>query len=240
MNLSKIRYRIIDSVFPRRCPVCEGIVERGHTICKSCIKRLSLVKEPICMRCGREVPSETDEYCFDCSQREKSFEYGRALLNYDELSRHIAVQIKYKNKREYVEPFAKMIAARYKKQIALMRADCLIPVPVHPARFRKRGYNQAELLANGISKIIKVPVRSDILIRRKNTLAQKELSPEERLKNLKSAFAISDKYAGDIKTAIIIDDIYTTGSTIEACTRVLKQAGVLRVYYLSMCIAGEG
>ena len=239
MNLGKVRYRLIDSVFPRRCPVCEEIAERGHTICKSCIKKLSFVSEPVCMKCGREIASESDEFCFDCSQREKSFEYGRALLNYDELSRRIAVQIKYKNKREYIKPFAKMIAARYKKRIALMKADCLVPVPVHPARFKNRGYNQAELLADSISKIIDVPVRNDILIRRKNTLAQKELSPDERLKNLESAFAISDKYEKDVRTAIIIDDIYTTGSTIEACTRVLKMAGVRKVYYISMCIAGE-
>ena len=107
--LGKIIYEIIESVFPRRCPVCGEIVkEKGHLICRKCIKKLPFVKSPYCIRCGKEIISEDDAYCDDC-KGEREFTAGRALCNYTDDMRYIILKIKYDNKREYLEGFAKLM-----------------------------------------------------------------------------------------------------------------------------------
>lgn len=230
---------VADILFPRRCPVCDEIVlPRGSLICPECVKILSFVKGPVCKKCGKEVFSDRLEYCFDCTKHTRSFESGRALINYNDAAKDSMVKIKYKNKREYIDFYTEAICRRYGKQIARMRADVLVPVPVHPSRMKTRGYNQAELLARGIGRSLGIPVRSDLLRRSRKTAPQKELNPAERLKNLEQAFEAEGNFAG-IETVILIDDIYTTGSTIEACTRALKRAGVKTVYFLTICI-GRG
>lgn len=228
-----------DILFPRRCPVCDDIVlPRGGLICPECVKRLSFVKGPVCKKCGKEVFSDTVEYCFDCTKHKRSFESGRALVNYNEAARNSMVKIKYKNKREYLDFYIEAICIRYGKIISRMGADALVPVPVHPSRMRSRGYNQAELLARGIGRELGIPVCADLLLRSRKTAPQKELNPAERLKNLEEAFEAGSIPSG-IGTVILVDDIYTTGSTIEACTRALKRMGVKKVYFLAICI-GRG
>lgn len=228
-----------DILFPRRCPVCDDIVlPRGGFICPECVKRLSFVKGPVCKKCGKEVFSDTVEYCFDCTKHKRSFESGRALVNYNEAARNSMVKIKYKNKREYLDFYIEAMCLRYGKIIARMRADALVPVPVHPSRMKTRGYNQAELLARGIGRELGIPVCADLLLRSRKTAPQKELNPAERLKNLEEAFEAGSIPSG-IGTVILVDDIYTTGSTIEACTRALKRMGVKKVYFLAICI-GRG
>jgi ComF family protein len=131
---------------------------------------------------------------------------------------------------------------QYGDWIGQLMPDALIPVPVHKERYRKRGFNQAELVAKELGKYCKIPVISDFLIRVKNTLPQKELSDRERSDNLRHAFSVrneSQELSKLIDCVIIIDDIYTTGSTIEACTRTLQEVGVKKVYFLCVCI-GQG
>ncbi len=229
--------------YPRRCPVCDRVLPfRSGNICPGCFSKLSFTRSPVCRKCGKEVLGEAEEYCRDCSRRRKSFEYGFALLNYDETARHSMARIKYQGRREYMDFYGEAIAARYGKQIARMEAGALIPVPVHRKRKRERGFNQAEALAEAISENLPfpVPVRADILIRNKSTLPQKDLTAAERLKNLSRAFeADGSRISLRMKNVILVDDIYTTGSTAEACTRALLRAGVEKVYLLNVCI-GHG
>ena len=194
----------VDLLFPRRCPVCDDIVmPKGRLICPACFRKLSFVKGPVCKKCGKEVMSENIEYCFDCVRHKRSFDYGLALLNYDETAKNSMIKIKYKNRREYLDFYGEAIAARYEKQIRRMNAGVLVPIPVHPKREREKG-----------------------------------LDPNERLKNLEAAFVPGERKPG-IEGAMLMDDIYTTGSTMEACTRVLKKAGIKRIYFLTICI-GRG
>jgi len=219
---------------------------KGALICPSCISRLSFVESPVCQKCGKEVRSDVLEYCPDCQRHRRSFEYGTALLNYNEAAAHSMAAIKYKNKREYLDFYAGESAKRLGPVLLSMKADALIPVPVHPKRLRKRGFNQAGVLAEKLGELLSIPVEPHLLYRIRNTEAQKELSASERLKNLEKAFAVSepqdprDAGAGSGKNmpecVILVDDIYTTGSTIEACTRVLKRAGVKKVYFFAVCI----
>lgn len=149
---------------------------------------------------------------------------------------------KYGGRREYGTFYAAELAAHYGAFIKRLGPDVLIPVPVHRSRKRMRGYNQAEVLAYELEKLLHIPVLSEVLIRTRKTVPQKELDDKERLFNLSKAFAVDDKYKSrllPVNKAIIIDDIYTTGSTIEACSRILKKEGVNKVYFLVLCI-GKG
>lgn len=225
-------------LFPRRCPVCGEIVQpAGGLICPSCFDKLSFVTSPTCKKCGKEITSGLSEYCADCAGRRRSFEYGVALLNYDETARISMAQIKYKNKREYLDFYGEAIAARFGRTIARMAPDAIVPVPVHASRKRSRGFNQAEVLARRMGDRLGIPVCADALVRTKKTLPQKELTPQERKKNLAGAFAAGRIPAG-LRTALLVDDIYTTGSTVEACAKALKDAGVERVYVVVVCMTG--
>ena len=230
--------KILDILYPRRCPVCGDITGGfGRMICPECLRKLSFVRSPVCKKCGKEIEDESMEFCPDCMRHSRAFEYGIALLNYDEAARHSMAQIKYNNKREYLDFYGTALAARYGRTIRRMHADALVPVPIHATRKKTRGFNQAELLARVIGKKLELPVLPEILVRNKKTLPQKDLSAAERLKNLSGAFAAGEIPDG-IRSVILVDDIYTTGSTIEACARALRAAGVERVYFVVICMTG--
>lgn len=227
---------LMDLCFPRRCPVCEEIVEPfGQLICPGCVSQLSPVCQPVCQKCGKEVESDRIEYCFDCTRRPKSFERCFSLLNYNEAASRSMAAVKYRNRREYLDFYSQAICLRYGKIIKSLRPDGFIPVPVHPSRKRIRGFNQAEILAGRISANLEVPLYPNALKRIKKTIPQKQLNPAERLRNLEQAFA-PGSLPENMDTVILVDDIYTTGSTMEACARVLKRMGAARVYGLAVCI----
>ena len=217
--------KILDILYPRRCPVCGDITGGfGRMICPDCLHKLSFVRSPVCKKCGVKnlVVQPT---------------HGIALLNYDETARHSMAQIKYNNKREYLDFYGTALTARYGRTIRRMQADALVPVPVHATRKKTRGFNQAEILARVIGKKLGIPVIPEMLVRNKKTLPQKDLSAAERLKNLSGAFAAGAIPEG-IRSVILVDDIYTTGSTIEACARALRASGISRVYFVVICMTG--
>ena len=214
---------ILNILFPRRCPVCGEIVKpAGSLICPPCFRELSFVKSPVCKKCGKEIMDGTVEYCDDCMSHRHAFEYGVALLNYDEVARASMVQIKYKNKREYLDFYGAAMAMRYEKVIKRMQVDAIVPIPVHRSRKRKRGFNQAEVLAEIVGERLQIPVEAEMLVRTRKTFPQKELSAADRLKNLSGAFRPGE-IPGAIKSVRLVDDIYTTGSTTEECIRVLQK-----------------
>lgn len=234
--------KVIDWLFPRRCPVCGDIVQpEGAMICPPCIKKLIPVRQPSCRKCGKEVFAERTEYCFDCSRHRRTFDSGAALFNYNEAARKSMAAIKYKNKREYLDFYAAVMHHRFARLAAGWRAEVLVPVPVHSSRRRSRGFNQAEELAGRLSGFWNIPMDSELLIRSKRTAPQRELNPAERLNNLQEAFSLNpSRLDGTIpRCVILIDDIYTTGSTIESCSRILKIAGVREIHFLTICI-GSG
>jgi ComF family protein len=147
-------------------------------------------------------------------------------------------RFKYLGRSEYAKFYASDICDRLGKEIDRMDADALIPIPIHSSRQRERGYNQAVELSRELSKLTGIPTCADIVKRVKKTIPQKELNPQERQNNLKKAFNISSDVVKLNKT-IIIDDIYTTGSTIDAVAKELKTHGVKEVYFITLCI-GEG
>lgn len=233
---------LADLLFPPTCPVCGQIVApKEERVCGPCREKLSVVKQPICKRCGKEVSEESVEYCLDCTRHRRTFESGRALLNYNEAASRSMAAIKYKNRREYLDFYAAAMGRRFGRVVRGWKAEVLVPVPVHPSRRRARGFNQAEELAKRLSRQWGIPVDAELLVRDKKTMPQRDLNPSERLKNLQKAFRVNPARAcaGLWNCVVLVDDIYTTGSTIEACSRALKEAGVKEVYFLAVCI-GHG
>ena len=227
-----------DLLFPRRCPVCGGVaMPKGRLICPACLKQLSFVSSPACMKCGKEIGSREQEYCADCIRRKKSFTRGFALLNYDSRAAVSMAAVKYHNKREYLDFYARAAALRFEKQFRQAGIQVIVPVPVHASRLKTRGFNQAVVLAEKLSAELGIPWE-ELLIRVKKTDPQKSLGSAERLKNLRGAFE-AEQEAGKWERVLLVDDIYTTGSTAEICSRALLKTGVKQVFVFAVCI-GHG
>ncbi len=224
-------------LFPLRCPVCDQIVRPfGEKICLECMKRLKPLTPPWCMKCGKKLWRE-QEYCSDCRRIEHRFIRGRALYEYSSAASSI-YRFKYKGRREYAEFFGEESAVFLGDFIRSVKPDGLVPVPLHRKRRRKRGYNQAKLLADVLGSRMNIPVYGNIVVRVKNTIPLKRLNPKERQNNLKKAFIVA---RNDVKldTVIVVDDIYTTGSTIDEVSAALEKCGVKNIYFVTLA-CGEG
>lgn len=239
--LKSVERNLLGILYPPRCPLCDGVLDIANYsgICSSCDKEIEFVREPYCKMCGKPIENEIEELCEDCKKRRFSFEYGRAVFVYNYSMKNAVARFKYSGRCEYAEYFASQAVRMYGKWINKISPDALIPVPIHKSRYRQRGYNQAQVIAKSIGEKLGIPVVSNLIVRVKQTIPQKELSVIERRKNLYGAFSIVEEMKElyhELKCVIMIDDIYTTGSTIEACADVLKDSGISKVYFLCICI----
>ncbi len=236
-NMKMLCSGVLQAVYPRHCPVCDGIVRQGgEKICLEWRDKLKLLTSPWCMRCGRKA-EEGEEYCRDCRNRKHLFERGRALYEYDSAAQSI-YRFKYGGRREYADFFGEQIAEYLGDFIRDMRPEGFVPIPLHRRRKARRGYNQAQLLAEAVGRRMGIPVYSNLLIRVRNTAPQKKLNPAERQNNLKRAFNMPENDV-KLKTILVFDDIYTTGATIDEAARALKEAGAEQVYFVTLaCGAG--
>ena len=196
-----------------------------------------MVKAPRCVSCGKHLERQEQVRCRDCSGKKRSFEQGIALYEY--ISVHDSVHA-FKNlgRMEYAAFYGEEIRRFLLPSIKRMDGDALVPIPLHKSKFNKRGYNQAALLAEEISKGCGIPVREDILIRTRKTASQKKMDHATRQNNMKKAFHMV-KNDVKLKTIILVDDVFTTGNTIEAAAEVLKQGGVEKVFFIALAI-GKG
>lgn len=190
------------------------------------------------MRCGKPVETEEQEYCYDCLMEEKHFVRGYPLFLYQAPVQQGITAMKYHNRREYAEFYVQELLKKYGNEWERLSFSGILPVPVHKHKRRIRGYNQAELLAGPIAEQLHIPMYSNLLIRTMDTQPQKELDDKERKKNLKRAFQVRQNEV-KLNKVLLVDDIYTSGATIEACTLALLDSGVKEVYYTSVCI-GRG
>lgn len=237
-RIKSLREFFLDLLFPRRCPVCDRpVAPFGSLVCASCEQTFQYIKQPFCLKCGKPLAQEEKEYCHDCSVQKHYFDRGMALFEYKSISDSL-YRFKYKGRQEYASYYASCMADKGRKFIEECRPDALVPVPIHKSRRYQRGYNQAEVLARELSMLTGIPTVPDLILRVHKTAPMKDLSARERQNNLKKAFKIC---RNDVKlsTIIIIDDIYTTGSTIDAISIELKKAGVERIYFMTLAI-GRG
>lgn len=223
----------MDWLFPRRCPVCDRPTPGGERICPDCAEGLSYIQEPRCCKCGKHLTEEV-EYCFDCGQKSHLYVQGAAVYEYNSIS-HSLYRFKYKERTEYADFYGEDMARVLGDQVRSWEAQALIPVPLHKKKLRLRGYNQAEELAIALGKNLDLPCLSNAIYRQKITAPMKELDPLQRQINLKNAF-IMGQIDVKLKRVIVVDDIYTTGSTVDAIAKVLLENGLEAVYYVALAI----
>lgn len=235
--LREVAKKTVRLLFPLRCPFCDGIVESfGEKVCRQCAGKPRLLTPPYCMKCGKKLWDE-GELCADCREKKHVFARGRALYEYESAAGAL-YRLKYGGRQEYADFFGEEMALYLGGFIREIRPDALIPIPLHGRRMRRRGYNQAALLARALGRYLDIPVEEKCLARVKNTVPLKRLNPKERQNNLKRAFNIEQNDV-KLKTVIIVDDIYTTGSTVDEAARTLAACGVERIYFVTLaCGAG--
>jgi ComF family protein len=224
-QLAQITGMALNLLFPQKCLGC-GI--EGELICQICLQSLPRISHPVCPHCGRPQPSGI--MCPACIRPKNAINGLRSPLKFEGVVREAVHQFKYKNLRLLARPLAN-IMAEYLIRYPLP-ADLLIPVPLHPRRLKERGYNQSALLAEELSKLANLSLADDLLIRTKYHLPQaRTRNVGERLQNVKEAFACSSsKLKG--KKILLIDDVSTSGATMEACAEALKSAGAESVWGL--------
>lgn len=230
--------KIKDLFYPRHCPICDDVLKPGRgLICPECRRIPRIVKAPRCVCCGKHVEQEESVRCRDCSGLQKHFDKGFALYEYSSV--HDSV-FRFKNagRAEYATFYGEELRRYLLTSVMEWKADALVPIPLHKSKLRKRGYNQAGLLAQEISKVIGVPVREDLLKRVRKTDAQKKMNHNDRQNNMKKAFHMVQNDV-KLKTVILVDDVFTTGNTINAAAEVLKRGGVNKVYFVALAI-GKG
>jgi len=198
---------------------------------------VGIIEEPRCKKCGKPIRQKEAEFCYDCEREDLCYEQGRSLWIHKMPVSSSIYAFKYKNRRVYGEVYGREMAKMFRKIIRLWEIDVIVPVPLHRKKQKKRGYNQAEILAKEIGFRVGIPVDTTLIKRKKNTVPQKEFTRKERKKNLKNAFEVTGKVEG--KRVLIIDDIYTTGSTIDSISILLKKAGAEKTYFLTISI-GQG
>ena len=227
---------LINLLFPLRCPVCDDIVPSGEgKVCRTCRPKIRYILEPTCRKCGRQLNDNADVFCAECEKTKHIFDRGVALYDYQSIKKSI-YRFKYKGRCEYADFYAEDIYRHLKDEIQSMKADAIVPIPLHASRKRSRGYNQAELLAKRLSRLTGIPMQKNLVKRIKKTVPQKQLDSHGRQNNLKKAFNINPNVVKLNQTIILVDDIYTTGSTIDAVAYEMKRRGIKTVYFIALCI----
>ena len=190
------------------------------------------------MKCGKPIKREDEEYCRDCARMRRGYDQGRSVWTHTGSVPHAIYQFKFHNKRYHAKLFAGEMVRLYGDWIGRGGIEAVVPVPLHSSRRRKRGFNQAELLARELGRRMQIPVYARAVFRIRNTRPQKQLDGRERQENLKGAFAVSKRWNCP-KSVLLVDDIYTTGSTIHRIAGLLKKAGVQKVYFMTISIGQD-
>ena len=224
-QVAKLKGRIVDFLFPRWCVGCG---REGEFICPSCRRSLPRVMPPLCPRCGKPRPSGT--LCPTCVSWQAEIDGIRSPFRFDGVMRQAIHQLKYRNLRALAEPLAKLLNDYLATNP--IPGEVLVPVPLHQKRLRERGYNQSRLLAKELGKLTNLPVVDDCLIRQRHAPPQARSSTvEERRRNVAGAFVCRDHRLQD-KQVLLIDDVSTSGATLDAGAAALKAARATSVWGL--------
>jgi len=220
-------------LYPPRCLICRALGESA--LCAACIGQIIPIPGPTCPTCGHGVDSQTG--CINCLTRRPTFARARALGSYEGILQTAIHYFKYHDRPQLAGPLGKSLAQHARDHAAELHDlnfDALIPIPMHPVRQRLRGYNQSERLARVVGMELGLLLLPQALVRIRPTRPQVGLAREARYANLTGAFAIRTPEAVDGKTLLLIDDVATTGSSLNECAAALKAAGAKAVYALTL------
>ena len=222
---------LLSLFFPPHCASCGADTERGGHVCEGCAGKTRRIEPPFCQRCSEPFDGAIDgEFeCANCGDRELHFDCAVAPYLSRGVVREFIHRFKYDHERFLRQPLAGWLAeALSDPRLAGHPFDAIVPVPLHPTRFRERGFNQAMLLAELLSERAAVPLL-DALRRTRYTTTQTRLDRQERMENLRNAFRVRHSAAVQNRHLLLVDDVFTTGSTVDECARVLRLAGASSV-----------
>lgn len=222
----KFKEFILDIIFPRRCPVCDDVLKfGGGFVCPDCRKKLVYVGEISCRKCGKRLSNADQEFCGDCRNEKHYFNKARSVFVYNDAMRNSILRYKNNGRREYADFYSDAICGSLGREIRSFHPDAVLAVPLSKRTYEKRGFNQAELICEKLEKRLGVKFYKDYLARERDSAQQKALSRAERRKNLKKAFTIR-KNDVKLKRVVLLDDVYTTGSTVDEISILLRRSGV--------------
>jgi ComF family protein len=236
-RLRRISRALLDGVLPPRCLACGEAIDEPDSLCARCWSGITFFGPPWCVTCGLPFPHPMGEdvLCGACARERHNWDRARAVLRYDKNSRRLVLGLKHGD-RTHIAPALGRWMQRAGSEI-LTGADLLVPVPLHWTRLFRRRYNQAALLAQAIHSTGGPPVAPDWLVRRRRTPPQGHLGPAARERNVRGAFVVraGRSFAG--KRVVVVDDVFTTGATVEECARVLRRSGAVSVGVLTLARA---
>lgn len=223
---------LLDFIFPPLCHICRSfIADAGNIhICADCRAKMPLALSPLCTVCGIPFAGAGDDHiCGQCVLHPPNYDSARAHLLHQGTARELIHAFKYRYKTHLRRPLALLALEGLTAFITRQGPEVIIPVPLHRKRLQSRGFNQAVLLGEVFSTHLSIPMQTGTLLRIRQTEPQIELSMEERRSNVKGAFAVNEPERISDKRVLLLDDVMTTGSTVNECSKELKKAGALSV-----------
>ncbi|MDT7043462.1 ComF family protein [Candidatus Nitronereus thalassa] len=232
---ARLLHRVLHTLFPTPCLSCgEALLDNAIPyFCEPCWGTISVLPEPKCPRCHLPFSSAStlthspQHLCGRCRQRPPAFTKACTPYAYQGVLKDAISQFKYHGKVRLAKPLAQLMASAWDLPQSI---DGIIAVPLHPTRLREREYNQSLLLAERLSHCLGLPVMWNILVRTHPTVPQTTLKRAARLKNLRKSFAVTRPEVVSGKQVLLVDDVYTTGTTINECAKTLRKAGAADVF----------
>ena len=232
-RLSRLLSSAHDLIYPGDlyCICCGKIIDytRIYRLCDDCMSEMKWVSGRTCARCGKSLSDHNPgEICYNCREHIHMFDRGYTCTEYGAHERALVFALKYDGRTDIADTIGEIMYDRMTAELSAGelqdRYDALVPVPVHPSRKSSRGYNQAGLIAASLSRRLGIPSDDDLLIRTRETGKMRSLTPDQRRENIRGAFAVRKRRAGDTagKAFLVIDDIYTTGATVDEIAAALK------------------
>lgn len=228
---------LLDFLFPPLCHVCGKFIPQAGRlhICPSCRERMPLPTHPLCTRCGMPFDGAGDDHpCSSCLKSQPPFRAARAALLHEGPGRDLIHAFKYNGRTHLRRPLGLLAVEQLTEFVACERPDLIVPVPLHVKRLRSRGFNQALLVGELLAREWRIPLSRQALRRVRWTEPQINLAAELRRENVRNAFGVPDTSLVSGKRVLLLDDVFTTGSTVEECSRMLNRAGAEEVLVITL------
>jgi len=226
----------LNLLFPPQCLNCDVLVPTHGTLCLPCWQKVAFITEPMCTRCGLpfDYKMGEDALCGECMREQPDYSRARSAFKYDEHSKSLILKLKYHDQLQLAPIYGAWLAKAGKELVAA--SDVIVPVPLHYWRFVGRRYNQSALLAQALAKASGLMLLPDGLVRTRRTPPQAGLTRTQRLNNVKGAFATNPRHTARLKgkTVLLVDDVMTTGATLNQCAKALLKAGTQSVNVLTL------
>lgn len=234
---------VLNLVYPLSCRNCGRPIKesRGYSLCEDCLKLIKLISPPYCYQCGKpflkEVDFEEEAKCADCLAKKYPYYFTRSVAYYQGVLREGIHLLKFQKQVKLVQPLGNLMVNFLVKDvfIKIKEIDLILPVPLFKEDYLKRGFNQSSVLAKYIADYFSLSFSEDLLIKEKMNLSQVGLSKAERKNNVRKVYTLNASFPiNGLSRILLIDDIFTTGATIEACCGELKKAGIEKIYVLTL------